>query len=183
MTQAPHFQNEREQVMSKISMIELNSNDRERAIELEELAREIWMEHYTPIIGTDQVDYMLSNFQNADSILKSIRSDNYRYFMVFEGSRPVGYFAVKPEGDRKKLLLSKLYLHRDCRGRGISRLMLERVRLIARECGMDRIQLFVNKHNSSVNIYKKLGFRIVEELVTDIGNGYVMDDYRMALDV
>jgi ribosomal protein S18 acetylase RimI-like enzyme len=169
--------------MSKISMVELNGGDRERAAELEDLAREIWTEHYTPIIGAEQVSYMLSNMQNADSILKAVESENYRYFIVYDGSKPTGYFAVKPEADGKTLLLSKLYLHKDCRGRGISRLILEKVRLMAREYGLEHIQLFVNKHNSTVNIYKKLGFRIVEDVVTDIGGGFVMDDYRMMLDV
>lgn len=169
--------------MNKIEMIELNGDDRERAAELEILAREIWTEHYTPIIGGEQVDYMLSKLQSTDSILKAIASDGYRYFMVYDGEKPVGYFAVKPERDRKSLLLSKLYLHRDCRGRGLSRLILDKVKHMAREYGLDHVMLFVNKHNSSVEIYKKLGFEIVEDLVTDIGNGYVMDDYRMSMDV
>jgi ribosomal protein S18 acetylase RimI-like enzyme len=164
-------------------MVELNSGDRERAVELENLAREIWTEHYTPIIGAGQVEYMLTKLQSADSVQKAIASDDYRYFMAYDDLKPIGYFAVKPERNKKVLLLSKLYLHKDCRGRGISKLMLENVRLIAREYGLDHIQLFVNKHNSSVNIYKKLGFRIVEDIVTDIGDGYVMDDYRMMLDV
>ena len=30
---------------------------------------------------------------------------------------------------------------------------------------------------SAVHIYKKWGFKKVDEDVTDIGNGYVMDDY------
>ncbi len=169
--------------MSGISMVELNQNDIERAAELEKLARVIWTEHYTPIIGSEQVDYMLSKLQNADSILRDICFNGYRYFMVYDGLEPVGYFAVKPESDRKALLLSKLYLHKDSRGRGISKLILEKTRILAREGGMDHIVLFVNKHNSSVNIYKKLGFRIIEDLVTDIGDGYVMDDYKMRIDV
>ncbi len=169
--------------MSKISMVELNSDDRERAVELEKLARDIWTEHYTPIIGAEQVDYMLSKLQSADSVLRAIASESYRYFMVYDGLKPAGYFAVKHEEGTKALLLSKLYLHKDCRGRGISKLILENIRLIARENGLGHIQLFVNKRNSSVNIYKRLGFRIVEELVTDIGNGFVMDDYRMMLDI
>jgi hypothetical protein len=30
-----------------------------------------------------------------------------------------------------------------------------------------------------VQAYERLGFRIVEALVMDIGGGYVMDDYKM----
>ena len=37
--------------------------------------------------------------------------------------------------------------------------------------------LTCNKHNThSLDVYKKWGFEKVDEDVTDIGNGYVMDD-------
>ena len=47
--------------MEGINLVELHANDREKAAELAELAREIWTEHYTPLIGADQVNYMLTN--------------------------------------------------------------------------------------------------------------------------
>jgi diphthamide synthase (EF-2-diphthine--ammonia ligase) len=34
---------------------------------VESLAKEIWIEHYTPIIGRPQVDYMLENFQSSQA--------------------------------------------------------------------------------------------------------------------
>jgi len=45
------------------------------------------------------------------------------------------------------------------------------------------IWLTVNKHNPTVDIYHKCGFVITEEIVTDIGNGFVMDDYVMEMSV
>ncbi len=83
--------------MSKISLVELSHNDREKAMELEKLAKVIWMEHYTPIIGVEQVNYMLSRFQSADSILNDISTNGYRYFLVYDDLKPVGYFAVRPK--------------------------------------------------------------------------------------
>jgi ribosomal protein S18 acetylase RimI-like enzyme len=43
------------------------------------------------------------------------------------------------------------------------------------------IFLQVNKANKAKNFYLKLGFEIREEAVFDIGNGFIMDDYIMAL--
>ncbi len=169
--------------MNEVNFVELSPKDTEKAAELEELARVIWTEHYTPIIGVEQVEYMLSKFQSAEGILNDICSNSYSYFVAYDGREPVGYFAIKPEQDKKVLLLSKLYLEKGHRGQGISRIMLEKIQHIAREEGRSHIILFVNKHNSSVKVYKKLGFEIVEQLVTDIGNGYVMDDYKMLLAV
>lgn len=43
-----------------------------------------------------------------------------------------------------------------------------------------KIQLTVNKHNiNSINAYKKWGFKTIDSVVTDIGSGFVMDDYIM----
>ncbi len=41
------------------------------------------------------------------------------------------------------------------------------------------VYLTVNKNNSSYNIYRHLGFEVIDSVVTDIGEGFVMDDYVM----
>jgi RimJ/RimL family protein N-acetyltransferase len=44
-----------------------------------------------------------------------------------------------------------------------------------------RLILSVNKRNTkAITAYKRNGFAIVESVVTDIGGGFVMDDYVMA---
>ena len=41
--------------------------------------------------------------------------------------------------------------------------------------------LSVNKHNTrAIAAYRRNGFVIAESVVTDIGGGFVMDDYVMA---
>ena len=50
---------------------------------VESLAREIWTEHYTPIIGKLQVDYMLDRFQSRQAIAQQIR-EGVLYFLIQE---------------------------------------------------------------------------------------------------
>ena len=45
------------------------------------MAKEIWEEHYTPIIGKDQVNYMIDKFQSESAIIQQIK-DDYDYFIV-----------------------------------------------------------------------------------------------------
>ena len=86
--------------------------------------------------------------------------------------------------DKRRYSSANSTLRRTTGDGGIARRMLEKISNIAGECGLDYIWLTVNKHNdTSIRIYKRLGFRIVEELVTDIGSGFVMDDYKMRLDI
>jgi ribosomal protein S18 acetylase RimI-like enzyme len=43
------------------------------------------------------------------------------------------------------------------------------------------LYLTVNKNNTkAINAYYRAGFYLENEVVNDIGNGYVMDDYVLA---
>jgi len=152
-----------------------------RCAAVAELADEIWHEHFTAIIGAVQVDYMLAKFQSAERICASIRQEGYVYLTAAdtEKDRLIGYCGVVPEDDG--LLLSKLYVHSDFRGRGIARSFLEELFAMCRqEYGLDRIRLTVNKYNfSAITIHEKNGFTIIDTVKADIGGGFFMDDYVM----
>ena len=97
-----------------------------------------------------------------------------------EDEKDLGFFAFYPREDA--LYLSKLYLYKDQRGKGFSRQILEMLKTQAKELGLNRIELNVNRNNPSVKIYEKLGFTVAWEEKNDIGNGFYMDDYVYALD-
>jgi ribosomal protein S18 acetylase RimI-like enzyme len=139
------------------------------------LAEEIWTEHYTPLIGSAQVAYMLERFQSAEAIGGAIERDGFRYYMI--GS--AGYCAVRPEGD--SLFLSKLYIKKEYRGRGLAGRLFRFA--LSEHPGTTRVWLTVNRGNTgAVKAYKKMGFIIEKEVVADIGGGFVMDDYLMSLE-
>ena len=144
---------------------------------IESLAREIWTEHYIPIIGEQQVGYMLDRYQSKQAIKEQIAS-GVLYFLIKEGHSFIGYIAVQPRGD--ELFLSKIYLRSSHRARGYGKQAVHYVEALARERGLRKIVLTVNKNNSAaIRAYQKIGFRNVGSLVQDIGSGFVMDDYAM----
>lgn len=149
------------------------------ATEVETLARTIWPEHYIPIIGEPQVDYMLDRFQGATAILDQIQQGTAYYLLQDSHENSLGYLAIQAmEGS---LYLSKLYIRKEERGKGYASQTMGFLKSRAREKGISRIFLRVHKNNPSVAIYQKMGFRITGPLVTEIGDGYVMDDHRMEL--
>lgn len=153
-------------------------NDRELR-EVAELANEIWHECFVGIISAEQIDYMVEKYQSYHAMKRQIAEQNYRYFAVRDEEEMCGYFAVKPEDD-SRFFLSKLYLRKDKRGRGISSTMLKRVCDEAKDCGKTSVYLTVNKFNAhAIAVYKKTGFVVIDAPSTDIGNGFVMDDYVM----
>lgn len=142
------------------------------------LAREIWYEFYVPLIGREQVEYMVSNFQSAVAIARQIE-DGYEYFLVRRNDARVGYCALHAEPREGRLFVSKFYLHRNVRGTGTGRACMEFIERLALQRSLATLWLTVNKGNPSVQVYERLGFRKVSELVADIGAGFVMDDFRM----
>jgi RimJ/RimL family protein N-acetyltransferase len=144
---------------------------------IEKLAHDIWNEHYTPIIGKTQVDYMLDKFQNVDAMLKQIEN-NYKYFIINYNKTDIGYLAFKINDF--DLFLSKIYILKDFRGKSFGKQAMDFVSKQAQISECITITLTVNKYNSnSIKAYEKIGFINSEELVQDIGYGFVMDDYKM----
>jgi RimJ/RimL family protein N-acetyltransferase len=143
-----------------------------------QMADVIWREHYTPIIGKAQVDYMLERFQSAEAIARQV-ADGMAYYMIPEsGETPVGYLAIQKRG--RELFLSKIYLLKEFRGRGLGKAAMEFITEKAHEFECDRIALTVNRNNHvSIQAYLKMGFENKGALVTEIGGGFIMDDYRM----
>ena len=150
-----------------------------RPEERAELARYIaalWHSAYDGLLGAAQVDYMTEKFHSESAIAEQIRSDNYIYFFIVREGARIGYCALRPE--KEKLFLSKLYLADAERGRGIGQEVLAEVAGAARRMGLRAVYLTVNKGNArAVRAYEKFGFIRTDGTVTDIGGGYVMDDY------
>ena len=119
---------------------------------LARLADAIWREHYTPILRPEQVAYMVANYQSYEAIGERI-SQGERYWLMLEADKPVGYCAFALE--EGALFLSKLYVAAPYRGRGLAAQALRELERVAREAGLKRIYLHVNRGNgASIAAYR-----------------------------
>jgi len=165
--------------MGEIGIIRVSGRRLIKTVAL--LAREIWTEHFTAIIGKGQVDYMLAKFQSEEAIAQQIENEGFLYYLLKdEGGEYVGYAGVVPDENKEELFLSKLYIKCDKRRKGYAKKAMRFVEDLARQMGLDKITLTVNKSNTiAIEAYRKMGFENVGSIVTDIGGGFVMDDYKM----
>ena len=124
------------------------------------LANQIWNQHFPPIIGQEHVDYMLDKFQGVPAITRQICEDGYEYYLIVDEDQYTGYFAlVAEDGDGGALQLSKLYLKRSSRGRGLGRAVLAWIEEECVERGVRELWLTVNKDNAdSIAFYQRVGF-------------------------
>lgn len=145
--------------------------------QIEALADNIWRTHYTPIIGEAQVEYMLDKFQSAVAIERQIEN-GFQYFILKSDGTNAGYISIKKDDDI--LFLSKIYVLKSFRGKGIGKKAMQFIEGKAVDLGCKSITLTVNKNNlGSIKAYETMGFKKLKEIIIDIGNGFVMDDYKM----
>jgi len=145
------------------------------------LADEIWHEHYTAILAADQIDYMVVQFQSAQSIAAQIRSGYAYYLLVCDGQQ-VGYLSFSV--DKSRLFLSKLYILKAHRGHHHASRALAFLTELCAAQKLQSIWLTVNRYNTdSIAVYRKMGFNVIRNQVSDIGGGYVMDDYVMEMNI
>ena len=144
---------------------------------LSTVADEIWHEHFVPIIGEAQVDYMLEKFLSPEALVEQINS-GYQYYLFSYEYTFAGFAGVHKENG--SLFLSKLYVHKDFRGIGIASYMFKQFIELCKKNNLDKIWLTRNRYNANtLEVYRHWGFETVREEATDIGNGFVMDDYIM----
>jgi diamine N-acetyltransferase len=146
--------------------------------EIQALARRIWAEAYSDILSKEQIDYMLEMMYSSKVITEELLG-GVVWDLIFADSRPCGYLSyVFAEGNSVKL--SKIYMEKDFRGTSIAKDSLCRVKQYAVRKDKDYVFLTVNKNNkAAIRAYEKNGFDITASVITDIGQGFVMDDYIM----
>lgn len=140
------------------------------------LAHRIWRSHYPAIVGSEQVEYMLSLLYSPESLQRQIEEGQI-FYLVMDRDEPFGYLSISDEKEGC-FFLHKLYFDKEKRGQGLGKKVFEL--LLARYPSLRELRLTVNRQNyKSVNFYFKIGFAIEKCVDIPIGEGYVMDDFQM----
>lgn len=154
----------------------LSQTDESLITTLSGLASSIVKEHYDPIIGAEQNDYMIAKFQSPSAIKEQLSRNISYYLVCSKEGIGIGFIAFYPR--ETELYLSKFYLHKSQRGQGRSRQMMDFVINEAKKINATSVTLNVNKHNRlAIAVYEKLGFHKIRDEKIDIGSGWYMDDY------
>lgn len=148
---------------------------------VENLARQIWPETYRGIISTEQISFMLDMMYSPERLRQDV-AEGVVYRLLLANGLAVGFAAFGPYAPGT-LKLHKLYLSPKMHRSGLGKFMMDQVVDYANRNGYKRICLNVNRRNQAVSFYRRYGYLVQEETVLDIGNGFVMDDYIMVLEL
>ena len=149
---------------------------------LAELAGAIWHEYWPALIGAAQTDYMVEQFQSLPAIERDMREHAYEYWFIHAGDddRVVGYTGGYVEPETNRFFISKIYLRADERGKHFASAVIRFYEELCRDRGLQAMYLTVNKGNElGIRAYEGNGFETIDAVETDIGSGFIMDDYIM----
>lgn len=140
------------------------------------LAQAIWQDHYVPMLGQAQVDYMLARFYSATSLATQAQ-DGQDFWLILQNNVPKGYIGITAQGEGL-YFLNKFYINTSLQGQGIGVQVFEQI--LAQYSTWKTLRLQVNINNyKSINFYFKMGLKIEKRFVLDIGEGFMMDDFIM----
>ncbi len=143
--------------------------------EVRNLAFRIWQEHYVPIIGQAQVDFMLENMYDLDSLGRQVASGDL-FYLIEDTAQYVGFISIK-ESEPNSWFLNKLYVEMGDQRKGLGAAVLKE---IWEKHAVNEMRLQVNRQNyKAINFYFKMGFVIERVADFDIGGGYYMNDFVM----
>ncbi|MDR3158382.1 MAG: GNAT family N-acetyltransferase [Zoogloeaceae bacterium] len=142
------------------------------------LAREAWQAAYPGIISQAQIDFMLEQRYDHRRLLADLEDANKWMDQAFDGELRAGFAACEIHKGEYKL--DKLYIRPQSQRQGAGGALIDHVIARARGLGYPCVILAVNKRNAqALAAYRKYGFTPREAVTSDIGGGFVMDDYIM----
>lgn len=160
-------------------MMELEHIGPDKLAIVKALAHEIWPATYGPILTAAQLDYMLDLIYAIPALERAMQGGQ-QFSLVWEDGNAIGFFAIEHRyGNEPVTRLHKLYVLPGQHGKGVGKWLMERVLELALREGSSKISLNVNRFNPAYNFYLKSGFKVAFEEQIQIGNGFIMDDFRM----
>lgn len=148
---------------------------------IQNLAKKSWNFAYANIISQEQIDYMLDLMYSEETLNQHLKNTNYQYYLISENDEFLGFVGFEFHQEPETTKLHRIYFLKEAQGKGLGKKALEFVINEAKNVNDKRVILTVNKNNSAQKFYESQGFKVYNEAIFDIGNGYVMDDYLMEI--
>ncbi|CAC9975102.1 GNAT family N-acetyltransferase [Flavobacterium panici] len=151
---------------------------------IQEITNITWPITYGEILTKEQLDYMLDLFYSEESLAKQIKNKEQLFYLISDSESTIGFIGIEHNYKNEALTkIHKIYLLPETQGKGYGKIVFESIEKLALENNSTALLLNVNRFNTALNFYKKLGFEIKETVDIEIGNGYLMEDYVMGKEI
>ncbi|CAA9199911.1 hypothetical protein FLA105534_02857 [Flavobacterium bizetiae] len=139
-----------------------------------------WPITYGEILSKEQLDYMLGLFYSTEALNEQYNKKIQLFYMIDEDETNIGFIGIEHNYNGETVTkIHKIYLLPETQGKGIGKKVIDEIGKLALENNSKALLLNVNRFNSALGFYKKIGFEVKEEVDIEIGNSYLMEDYVM----
>lgn len=146
---------------------------------VQHIAHTTWPVCYGEILSKQQLDYMLWKFYTREALNQNAESGQ-NFLLIKENGIPLGFAAYEHHyKNRNVTRIHKIYILPDTQGKGLGKLLIEKIQDLAINNRSEAISLNVNRFNVAKTFYEKLGFSVIKEEDIAIGEGWLMEDFVM----
>ena len=161
-------------------MITISQATAEDIKTIQEITYITWPITYGKILSKEQLDYMLDLFYSDAALNDQFEKKEQLFYLILEDEATLGFIGIEHNYKNESVTkIHKIYLLPETQGKGIGKKVIEKIEKLALENHSIALFLNVNRSNSALSFYKKLGFKVIDEVNIDIGKGYLMEDYVM----
>lgn len=150
---------------------------------IQEIAQKTWPEVYGAILSDRQFEYMMNLMYSEESLQNQFKNQHL-FYLAFQENSCLGFVSCENNYHNSKVTrIHKIYILPQAQGKGIGAMLMDTVVALAKDNQSEMLSLNVNKYNKALNFYLKIGFTIATQEDIEIGNGYLMEDYRMEMKI
>ena len=147
---------------------------------IRDIAYRTWPDTYGNIVPAAQLEYMLELFYSDEALTAQMEEKRHQFILVKESDVVLGFASYEHNYlGQNTTRLHKIYLLPESQGKGAGKLLIDAVVKVATDNQSDVVSLNVNRFNTAVTFYQKMGFEIVGEEDVALDHGYLMEDYKM----
>lgn len=139
-----------------------------------------WPITYGKILSAEQLKYMLDLFYSEEALMDQFEKNEQLFYLITEEETVLGFIGIEHHYQKEnKTKIHKIYILPQTQGKGIGKMTIETIGKLALENNSTSLLLNVNRFNKALHFYEKVGFKSIDEVNIEIGNGYLMEDYVM----
>jgi GNAT superfamily N-acetyltransferase len=149
---------------------------------IRDIAYQTWPTTFGEILSPAQISYMLDMMYSLDALNAQIKDKNHVFLLAQESHNQEYFGFISYEFDYKrqpKTKIHKIYLLPASQGKGVGKLLINKVAELAIAQANVSLALNVNRYNKAIQFYERMGFTIVGNETIDIGDGFLMEDFVM----
>ena len=165
-------------------MISIQTNTDDNFTMIRTIALEVWPNTYGKILSQAQMDYMMEMMYSISSLQDQAGQKKHRFIVLKSQDSILGFASYEFNfGKKPKTKIHKIYILSNQQGKGYGGKLIAFITNEAKKRHQKILFLNVNKNNKAVRFYETQGFSIVSEVVINIGNDFVMDDFIMEISI